>query len=205
MGIATDGHRLAQIPVSGHDVQGEGKTEGAIYRHKDEHAKSREDFAAELRAKGSSEEDIARMKAHSIATLGAGSKVDAAFPDYTQILSRDELLTKDHLDAERVRKVLAHANPVASERTNGVMIHREGGKVYLGIGGSTSDHLPEHVKVPIGHTDHPDSSFALNGKYLDDALKGAKGSVELGVSSPLAPVSIRRTDGERHIVMPMRM
>lgn len=221
LGVATDGHRLVTAPVTGHDVQETGGT--AIYRHQD--PKGHDAFmdlkAQQMADAKQTPEQVAKWKAEWHAHEGAGSKVTsfetdrnspdfgktvpARFPDYTNIRPDDAKMQHDHVDAKRVRDVLAHANPLASQRTNSVTIHREGGKLYLGVGGNGSENMPEHVKVPIGTTAHPDGKIALNGRYLDDALKGAKGSVTIGQSSHLSPMTVHRADGEKHVIMPMRL
>jgi len=208
-GVATDGHRLATIPVAGHDVQNEGAKEGAIYRHQHPkgHEAAREKYAAQQLASGTSPEAVEKWKAGWDRDTGAGSKVDAAFPDYTQVVRKRGTQAEDHIDPKRLRDVLTHASTLSSTRTHGVILSREGGKVYVGVGGPGNDVAPEHIRVQVGHTDHPDGKLAVHSGYLGEAAKGAKDTLAVGWDSdePLAPMSLHRTDGEHHTIMPLRM
>lgn len=45
----------------------------------------------------------------------------------------------------------------------------------------------------------------VNPKFLMDALKGAKGTVRIGTTDSNSPIHIEREDGERHLIMPVRI
>jgi len=48
-------------------------------------------------------------------------------------------------------------------------------------------------------------SVGLNLRYLEEALRSAKGLVKFETGKSLAPVSVLHTTGIRHIIMPMRI
>ena len=48
-------------------------------------------------------------------------------------------------------------------------------------------------------------SLFLSVRYLRAALKGARGPVKVSVVDARSPVLIERADGERHVIMPMRL
>jgi len=52
-----------------------------------------------------------------------------------------------------------------------------------------------------------ESPMTLNAEYLHDALQGSDGSIQVNLakrSAEHSPLDIRREDGERHIIMPIR-
>jgi len=76
------------------------------------------------------------------------------------------------------------------------------------------DDLKVHAKTHKAAKDGGDwmagsdkGQIAVNAKYLQDALVGHKGPVTLRVShgGQYGPLDLHRTDGERHIIMPMRI
>jgi DNA polymerase III sliding clamp (beta) subunit (PCNA family) len=133
-----------------------------------------------------------------------------SFPDYSQVIQKPEHV--EDLDASHLDKVLKTAMGLASERTFGTHIVRKDGQMFLKVPHipSHNDHVvpPGGLSVALGPSTSggPDHEVAVSASYLQDAIKGAKGAVRLGLrSSALAPVSVEHQTGEHHTIMPMRI
>jgi DNA polymerase III sliding clamp (beta) subunit (PCNA family) len=132
-----------------------------------------------------------------------GKQVPAAFPDYTSVIPRSG--TTDYLDTDHVRQALDHADTLMrGTGTGAVTIERKNGEVLLTAHNRDSAHGP--VTVKLGDTQHPDGKVAVKASYLRDTLTGAKGGTfGLTTNESLSPMLVERHDGERHVVMPMRL
>ena len=191
---ATDGHRMASIPVKG------DHEDGATYRaHGDAVPKAIENDSAKV--------------AEWHKGWGRGSKSDVEFPDYTQVIPKGHPHV-DHVDAGHLKTALRMLKPHMAGQVPHMRLERKEGKLYAtaDVGHAVVGGV---ARIHLGDTSHPDGTVGVNHKYLSDAVQGSTGTVQIKTGSmkaraeagdhALAPMAVHREDGERHIIMPLRV
>jgi hypothetical protein len=183
--VSTDGHRLAMIPVSKDVAEGH-------YKPKKE---GRKKVGLDHQKPGSYDADT--------------------FPDYTKIIPQNMTKENTHtFDAEALHAQAHLASTNASGSTT--VMH-----LFTDEGGSHAQ--GSHTAAYSPHADEKDGDMhgqrhtaaepykgkekgvTFNPRYLKDALEGAKGPVEVHYTGELSgAIHVKRGDGERHIIMPMR-
>lgn len=147
-----------------------------------------------------------------------------AFPDTRNVLPKKDAIASSHSFDSATLYALADA-AIAHDKAREagdrgavarVSFHRTSdGAVHAAIGaGSDRDgKVAPGVKVPGKTHQAPDDDHLeadgggihLNARYLKEALAGHKGPVTVNFNKNTnAPVDIHRTDGERHLIMPIK-
>jgi len=189
--VATDGHRIAIVPV--HETTERGM-----------HHASKKELARGVSAESLKEQGI-------------------KYPDINRVIPEEDKGKQHHLDAEALTHLAALG--AAGPR------HKVGGKMKQGGGNLVTFHLNDdgHAVAEAHHgagggkqgeiqgahvsgrADRKRTKggkrdrIGISAKYLHDALKGSKGKVRVQITDPYSPVVIHREDGEKHIIMPVRL
>lgn len=198
--VATDGHRLALInrPIEGATVGG-----GAIIPRK---------AVVEMRkVLEAGDGDLDLIVGEGVAFVIRGPVemwmrlIEGEFPDYKQVVPKK---------SPKVAKVAAasflaglrRVSIVSSERTKGVKIELEKGKMQLSTINPDVGEGNEEVEVDY---DAGDVNVGFNARYIMDLLAMVPGDteVELGLNDEVSP-GVLRIAGDPdycYIVMPMRL
>lgn len=133
--------------------------------------------------------------------------IDAAFPDYKQVIPKSTARTLTLMKVVVV-SALRRAAVVSSERTHGVRFHINGNKIVITTDnpdlGNSSETLTAH------HTegDEGDLHIAFNAKYVTDALSVVDSEdVRFSFNEALSPGIVRNAEDEdlKCVLMPMRI
>lgn len=198
--VATDGHRLSMITRS---VEGGSAAVGVII--------PRKGVAEITKILETGDEPVSFRFQGSVAHLTRGAVelsmrlVEGEFPDYKQVVpqkSERRLL----LSAEALLAALRRVSLVSSERTRGVKLQIEPGRVEIS---SINPDLGEANEDLTAEYDGEPFSIGFNAKYMIDMLGVIGGStqIEIGFNDEVSP-GVMRCDGDAHflyVVMPMRL
>jgi DNA polymerase-3 subunit beta len=198
--VATDGHRLSMVTRS---VEGGSAGAGVIIPRKGvgEIAKILE----------SGDEPVSIQIQSGVAHLTRGQVelsmrlVEGDFPDYKQVVpqkSERRLL----VDAEPLLSALRRVSIVSSERTRGVKMQIEPGRLEVS---SMNPDLGEASEDLVVDYEGPTFGIGFNAKYVIDVLSvlGPSQHVEIGFNDEVSP-GVLRCEGDAdflYVVMPMRL
>lgn len=189
--VATDGHRLAIVPV--HETTERGM-----------HHASKADLARGVTAESLKEQGV-------------------TYPDINRVIPKEDTGKQHHLDAEALTHLASLGASGPRHKVDGKM-KQSGGNVvtfhvgddghavaaaHHGAGGGKQGEIQgEHTSGrpnPNRAKGSKRDRIGISAKYLHDALKGSKGKVRVQITDPYSPVVIHREDGEKHVIMPMRL
>ncbi len=199
--VATDGHRLAMVERK---VPGARIERGVIMPRKG---------LLEVRKllEETDEPEVTMIVSHKDVRLIMRSVsffmrlVEGEFPDYRQVLpgaaraqaraNRDDLLA-----------ALKRISLLASERSRGVKLHLEKGRLELSA--SNPDQGEANEDIEVSYAGDP-LTIGFNARYLIDVLNvhGEGEVVELGLTDEVGPGVIRGSQDSEYtyVVMPMRL
>jgi DNA polymerase-3 subunit beta len=199
-GVATDGHRLAQIdltlPTGATGMPGvivPRKTVGEVQR-------LIEDNEAEIKI------ELSQGKIRF--TLGnvvlTSKLIDGTFPDYGRVIpqNNDKELIVDKKDFEAA---VDRVSTISSERGRAVKLALSAGKLVLSVTNPDSGSATEELEVEYA-SDALDIGF--NSRYLLDIAAQIEGEVAvLRLADPGSPTLIEDKDakGSLYVLMPMRV
>ncbi len=199
-GVATDGHRLAQIdlPVPA----GAAGMPGIIVPRKTVNEVQRliEDSEAEVSVELSSSK--IRL---SIGDVVLTSKlIDGTFPDYARVIptGNDKVLEVDKKDFEAA---VDRVSTVSSERGRAVKLALSSGKLILSVTNPDSGSATEELEVSY---DADPIDIGFNSRYLLDIAAQIDGEAAvLKLADPGSPTLIQDKDskGALYVLMPMRV
>ncbi|HYD49956.1 MAG TPA: DNA polymerase III subunit beta [Terriglobales bacterium] len=198
--VATDGHRLSMITRK---VEGASQAEGVII--------PRKGVAEIAKIIESGEDTITLTMQEGVAHAARGGVelsmrlVEGEFPDYRQVVPQKSEL-KFSVGGAELLAALRRVSVVSSERTKGVKISLEPGKLEVSSINPDLGEAMEELTV-----DYAGSPFAIgfNAKYVMDALAvlPLETPVQLSFNDEVSP-GILRSDSDAdylYVVMPMRL
>lgn len=198
--IATDGHRLSMITRA---VEGVGAGSGVIIPRKG---------VAEISKVLESSQDTVNLTLDGGVAHAAQGKVELSmrlvegdFPDYNQVVpqkSERRLSVK----ADELLAALRRVSVVSSERTRGVRLDMENGRLEVSSINPDLGEASEELSVEY---DSQPFKIGFNAKYIIDALSGlpAGTQLEIGFNDEVSP-GVIRCEGDSdylYVVMPMRL
>ena len=199
-GVATDGHRLAQIDLA--LPSGATGMPGVIVPRKTVGEVQRliEDSDAEVTV------ELSQGKVRfTIGDVVLTSKlIDGTFPDYARVipLGNDKELTVDKKEFEQA---VDRVSTVSSERGRAVKLSLSNGKLMLSVTNPDSGSATEEIEVEYG-SEPLDIGF--NSRYLLDIAAQIEGEAAvLKLADPGSPTLIQDRDakGALYVLMPMRV
>jgi DNA polymerase-3 subunit beta len=199
-GVATDGHRLAQVELPLPD--GAAGMPGVIVPRKTVGEVQRliEDAEAEITV------ELSQGKIRfAIGDVVLTSKlIDGTFPDYSRVipLGNDKELVVDKKDFEAA---VDRVSTVSSERGRAVKLALTPGRLVLSVTNPDSGSATEEIEVDYA-ADALDIGF--NSRYLLDIAAQIEGEVAvLKLADPGSPTLIQDRDakGALYVLMPMRV
>jgi DNA polymerase-3 subunit beta len=198
--VATDGHRLAMVTE---EVQGGKKSKGVIIPRK---------AVGELRkVLEGGEEDLEILVGDGVSFARRGAVemsmrlIEGEFPDYNQVIPEKSERTC-YVEVSSLMAALRRISTVSSERTKGVRVQIEPGRMELStinpdVGEASEELEVEYSGDAVG--------IGFNARYLLDALNSfpAESRIEIGLTDEVSPGVIRLADSASYcyIVMPMRL
>jgi len=198
--VATDGHRLSMITRA---VEGGSAGSGVII--------PRKGVVEITKIIESGDEPVSMALQGGVAHASRGPVelsmrlVEGEFPDYNQVVPQksDRRML---IGVETFLAALRRVSIVASERTRGVKLQVESGKLEVSSINPDVGEASEEVAVDY---DSAALSIGFNAKYLIDVLGvlPASGQVEVGFNDEVSPAVVR-CEGEAdflYVVMPMRL
>ena len=199
--VATDGHRLALIERSLAEAR---LTAGVIVPRKGlgEVRKLLDDAEdAELRL--IVREKNVRVLAQAVSLFMR--LVEGEFPDYRQVIPTAPRVTA-RVNRDDLLAALRRTSLLASERSHGVRLHFERGR--LAVSASNPEQGEASEEIEISYAGEP-ISIGFNARYLMDVLlaHAAGDVVEIGLTDEVGPGVIRGSQDPEYtyVVMPMRL
>jgi len=192
-GVATDGHRLAQI-----DSDIPGDIPGVIVPRKAVLEIVKMFTAGDVSVSISE----GKVKIAGAAMTLVTKTVDGTFPDYTRVIPSDPL-HKLTVDADEMRAALGRVASVSEERTSGVKLTIGDSAVTISARSASAQAEDE-----IGADwDGPDLEIGFNGKYLSEVAGQIDGDMVLRLTSAGDPAIVLDSadDAVLMVVMPMRV
>lgn len=127
------------------------------------------------------------------------------FPDFQRIIP-EEFKTKIRVDKSQLSNAIKQALVYAVDVNNMIKIHLNASELVLM--GESSEYGKD--RTPITNFDFlggEEIEIAMNGTYLQDALKLCKNTVELRFNTPKQPVGVYDPENEllTHTLMPMHL
>jgi DNA polymerase-3 subunit beta len=198
--VATDGHRLSMITRA---VEGGAAASGVIIPRKGVAEISKVIEAGEEPVEIVVQAGVAHARRGQVEL--AMRLVEGEFPDYHQVVpqkSERRML----VGVEALLSALRRVSIVSSERTRGVKLQLDAGKLEISSINPDVGEASEEVTVDY---DNVPFSIGFNAKYVMDMLAVLPGSgqVEVGFNDEVSPAVIR-CEGEAdylYVVMPMRL
>src|SRR5437660_1170930 len=199
-GVATDGHRLAQIDLP--LPQGASGMPGVIVPRKTVGEVQRliEDNEAEVAI------ELSQGKIRfTIGPVVLTSKlIDGTFPDYGRVIpqNNDKELIVDKKDFEAA---VDRVSTISSERGRAVKLALSAGKLVLSVTNPDSGSATEELEVDYA-SDALDIGF--NSRYLLDIAAQIEGEIAvLKLADPGSPTLVQDKDskGALYVLMPMRV
>jgi len=199
-GVATDGHRLAQLDLT--LPEGAGGMPGIIVPRKTVGEVQR------LIENGDGEVLVELSQGKIRFTLRnvilTSKLIDGTFPDYARVIpvSNDKELVVDKKEFEQA---VDRVSTVSSERGRAVKLSLTSGKLMLSVTNPDSGSAAEEVEVDYG-SEPLDIGF--NSRYLLDIAAQIEGeSAVLKLADPGSPTLIQDRDakGALYVLMPMRV
>ena len=199
-GVATDGHRLAQIDLP--LPKGASGMPGVIVPRKTVGEVQRliEDTEAEVGIE-LSQGKIRFTIGHVVLT---SKLIDGTFPDYGRVIpqNNDKELVVDKKDFEAA---VDRVSTISSERGRAVKLALSAGKLVLSVTNPDSGSATEELEVEYA-SDPLDIGF--NSRYLLDIAAQIEGEVAvLKLADPGSPTLVQDRDnkGALYVLMPMRV
>ncbi|HEY6259449.1 MAG TPA: DNA polymerase III subunit beta [Xanthobacteraceae bacterium] len=199
-GVATDGHRLAQLDLA--LPEGAGGMPGIIVPRKTVGEVQR------LIENGDGEVLVELSQGKIRFTLGnvvlTSKLIDGTFPDYARVIpvGNDKELVVDKKEFEQA---VDRVSTVSSERGRAVKLSLTNGKLMLSVTNPDSGSAAEEVEVVYG-AEPLDIGF--NSRYLLDIAAQIEGEeAVLKLADPGSPTLIQDRDakGALYVLMPMRV
>jgi DNA polymerase-3 subunit beta len=198
--VATDGHRLSMITRA---VGGTGSSTGVIIPRKG---------VLEIAKVIEGVDDLIKIVLHNglAHAVQAGVElsmrlVEGEFPDYNQVVPKKSS-RKVVLAVEVLSAALRRVSLVSSERTRGVKLQIESGKMEVSAINPDLGEASEEIPV-----EYEDEAFTIgfNARYVLDALAvlPSDAEVEIGFNDEVSP-GVLRCEGDPdflYVVMPMRL
>ena len=199
-GVATDGHRLAQIDL----VQPEGAAgmPGVIVPRKTVSEVQR------LIEDGEGEISIELSQAKIRFTIGnvvlTSKLIDGTFPDYGRVIpqNNDKELIVDKKDFEAA---VDRVSTISSERGRAVKLSLSSGKLVLSVTNPDSGSATEELEVEYASNA---LDIGFNSRYLLDIAQQIEGEVaSLKLADPGSPTLVQDRDDRSalYVLMPMRV
>ncbi len=198
--IATDGHRLSMItrPVDGVAAA------GAVII-------PRKGIAEISKVLETSHDPVKLALDGGVAHATQGSVelsmrlVEGEFPDYNQVVPQKSE-KRMSIKAEDFLAALRRVSVVSSERTRGVKLELESGKLEVSSMNPDLGEASEEIGVEY---DGDPFKIGFNAKYIIDALSVVKPEtqIEVGFNDEVSP-GVLRCEGDKdylYVVMPMRL
>ena len=198
--VATDGHRLSMITRT---VEGASAAEGVII--------PRKGIAEIAKIIESGDDPVTITLQEGMAHAERGGVelsmrlVEGEFPDYHQVVPQGSSL-RFSIESAELLSALRRVSVVSSERTRGVKLSLEEGKLEVSSINPDLGEASEELSV-----DYSGAPFAIgfNAKYVMDALAvmSSDGKVELSFNDEVSP-GVLRSESDRdflYVVMPMRL
>lgn len=205
--VSTDGKRAASIPVAGHDDgHYASHNPSALY---DRHGGAKQGERSDITKDGD------KSFFHDPLTSAVHDFVDpATYPH------------KASLDASQLRTALDGSKFLAKGAEHRVSLESKDGAMTMHVTGNADHptHAGQKVSVPLGEHEGPDFAMDVQHKFLSDAMKGAKGTVQLGLKAgrkggrksttdtkqgkgkqpDTGILHVARSDGENHAIASFR-
>ena len=199
-GVATDGHRLAQIDLV--QPKGAAGMPGVIVPRKTVSEVQRliEDNEAEVSI------ELSQIKIRfTIGNVVLTSKlIDGTFPDYGRVIpqNNDKMLIVDKKDFEAA---VDRVSTISSERGRAVKLSLSPGKLVLSVTNPDSGSATEELEVEY---DSNALDIGFNSRYLLDIAAQIEGEVAtLKLADPGSPTLVQDRDDKSalYVLMPMRV
>lgn len=199
-GVATDGHRLAQLDLDRPD--GADGMPGVIIPRKTVQELHRllDDSASEVRV-GVSETKVQ----FDMGSVRLTSKlIDGTFPDYERVIPRsnDKVLLVSNV---AFMAAVDRVSTISSERGRAVKLALATGKLVLSVNNTEGGSATEEVDVE--YSAEP-LEIGFNARYLLDISGQLDGdSAEFHLADPASPTIVRDTEDASalYVLMPMRV
>ena len=198
--VATDGHRLSMITRT---VEGGNQAPGVIVPRKGVLEISKMIETAEQPVTMSVQSGVAHASCGQVEL--SMRLVEGEFPDYKQVIP-PQSTRRMTVSAEALLAALRRVSIVSSERTRGVKLQLDPGKLEISsinpdVGEATEELSVEYQGEGL--------SIGFNAKYMIDLLGALSGSsqVEVGFNDEVSPGVLRcESDADYvYVVMPMRL
>jgi DNA polymerase-3 subunit beta len=204
-GVATDGHRLAQIdcplPDGAEGISGSGNQSGVIVPRKTitevlKLADTVDTFHISV--------SPSRIVFETPAGTLTSKLIDGTFPDYQRVIpvGNDKVMRADR---EELLQAVDRISTVSSERGRAIKLTLEKGKLGLSVVNPDSGSASEEIDVEY---DREPLEIGFNSQYLCDILGEVKSEVvELVLADPGSPTLIKGRDDKSalFVQMPMRV
>lgn len=198
--IATDGHRLSMITRA---VEGVTASAGVIIPRKG---------IAEISKVLETSQDPVRLALDGGVAHAAQGNVELSmrlvegdFPDYNQVVPQKSE-RRMSLKAEDFLAALRRVSVVSSERTRGIKLELENGR--LEVSSMNPDLGEASEELAVDYEGEP-FKIGFNAKYIIDALSvvSPETQIEVGFNDEVSP-GVLRCEGDKdylYVVMPMRL
>lgn len=198
--VATDGHRMARmgmsVPVGAEGIPGIIISRKTVNQIADMASGSDQDIEVSL---SETQLIIKLEKATLISRL-----VDGNFPDYERVIPKNT--DKNFkFDPSALATVVDRVATMASEKTHGVKLGIENGKISFSAEGNELGTADE--EMPVDYMGAP-VKIGFNAKYLLDIADKMQGTgAEMAFLDEASPVIIRGTEDKDalYVLMPMRI
>ena len=199
--VGTDGHRLAVVSRA---VAGAEPPHAIIVPRK-----GVVELRRLLESAGDAEMDLilsakeVRLRDESVELFVRA--VEGEFPDYRQVIPK-EVTSVLRLKRDEILNAVRRVSLVASERSRGVKLQVEQGKVEVSAGSSDLGEASEEIEGQ--YTGNP-ISVGFNSRYLLDVLSvhGEGETIEIGLTDAEGAGTIRSEEDQdyNYVLMPMRL
>ncbi len=198
--VATDGHRLARIEVA--LPQGASEIPGVIIPRKTIHE------LMKLLEEGGGEVNISLSDTKIRFACGSAvlvSKlIDGTFPDYERVIpaANDKIM---EVDGRAFLHAVDRVSVIASEKTRGVKLSLDKGKLTLAASSTEQGTAVEEVDVNYGASP---IEIGFNSRYLLEMMSQIEGeTVQFVFADSASPAVVRDTAdvGSLYVIMPMRV
>ncbi len=197
--VATDGHRLARIevavPAGADGMPSVIVPRKAIYELRKLLENSEGDVAVSL-----SDSKIRFVYGNAVLV---SKLIDGNFPDYERVIpsANDKLL---EVDCKKFAQAVDRVSVISSEKTRGIKIALESGKLTLSAGGGDQAASEE---IEVAYSSAP-IEIGFNSRYLLEMMGQIEGdTAQFMLGDGNAPALVRDTAdvGALYVIMPMRV
>ena len=198
--VATDGHRLARVEVA--LPSGAAEMPGVIIPRKTigEIKKLSEDGATQVEI--SLSESKIRFACGS--AILVSKLIDGTFPDYERVIptANDKIM---EVDCKEFTKAVDRVSVIASEKTRGIRLAMDAGKLILSA--DSPEHGTATEEVDIKYAAEP-IDIGFNSRYLLEMMAQMEGdSAQFIFADGTAPAVVRDISdvSSLYVIMPMRV